>query len=93
MDLFGSNMSNHWGIVDYHHPVAEVAKESLSDMMDIRVASAEKSEERRKKRLRQQGKLEGPPPATFSGRCRRVASKEKVVVVVKILRDKLVVVV
>jgi len=79
MDLFGSDMFSHWGIVDYHHPVAEVAKESLSDMMDIRVASAEKSEERRKKRLRQQGKLEGPRPRTISGRRRRAASKAKVV--------------
>jgi len=76
MEMFGSDASGRWGVVDYHHPVAEFAKESLSAMMDVRVASAEKSEERRRKRLRQQGKLEG---RTASGRRRRrAASKAKV---------------
>ena len=80
MEMFGSDASGRWGVVDYHHPVAEFAKESLSAMMDVRVASAEKSEERRRKRLRQQGKLEGPPAGrTASGRRRRrAASKAKV---------------
>ena len=43
-------MSNHWGIVDFHDPVAEFARESLDTIMEVKVASADKSEERRKDR-------------------------------------------
>ena len=50
METFGSDMSNHWGIVDFHDPVAEFARESLDTIMEVKVASADKSEERRKDR-------------------------------------------
>ena len=54
MELFGSNLSDHWGIVDFHDPVAEFARESLDAIMEVKVASVEKSEERRKERLRRE---------------------------------------
>ena len=52
-------MSNHWGIVDFHDPVAEFARESLDTIMEVKVASADKSEERRKDREAIQEKKNG----------------------------------
>jgi len=54
MELFGSDVSDHWGIVDFHLPVAEFAREGLDPIMEVKVASAEKSEERRKDRLKRE---------------------------------------
>merc|ERR1712037_509949 len=54
LETFGSDMSNHWGIVDFHDPVAEFARESLDTIMEVKVASADKSEERRKDRLKRE---------------------------------------
>merc|ERR1719219_1900959 len=56
LELFGSNLSDHWGIVDFHDPVAEFARESLDAIMEVKVASVEKSDERRKERLRRERK-------------------------------------
>ena len=50
LELFGSGPSDHWGVVDFHKPVAEFARESLDAIMEVKVASAEKSEERRRDR-------------------------------------------
>merc|ERR1719422_2256863 len=55
MELFGSSASNHWGVVDFRDDaVADFARESLDPVMEIKVASKEKSEERRKDRLRKE---------------------------------------
>ena len=50
MELFGSSASNHWGVVDFREAVADFARESLDPVMEVKVASKEKSEERRKDR-------------------------------------------
>ena len=51
MELFGSSASNHWGVVDFRDDaVADFARESLDPIMEVKVASKEKSEERRKDR-------------------------------------------
>ena len=54
MELFGSSASNHWGVVDFRDAVADFARQSLDPIMETKVASAEKSEERRKDRYRMQ---------------------------------------
>ena len=50
MELFGSSASNHWGVVDFREAVADFARESLDPIMEVKVASKDKSEERRKDR-------------------------------------------
>merc|ERR1719188_2493284 len=52
MELFGSSAWNQWGVVDFRDAVADFARESLDAIMEVKVASKEKSEERRKDRLR-----------------------------------------
>ena len=50
MELFGSSASNHWGVVDFRDAVADFACQSLDPIMEVKVASKDKSEERRKDR-------------------------------------------
>ena len=92
MELFGSDASDHWGIVDFHEPVADFARESLDVIMEVKVASVEKSEERRKARLKRERRdkrkmIKGPKttseqedrlPQTSSGQKDRPAAAPQV---------------